>query len=173
MSQRILTQDELNNIFDYCGITGILKWKEDRGYKVKAGDIAGSVFYNKKKRYMQVTINRSVYKLHRIIWKMVHNEYPEEIDHIDGNGLNNILSNLRKADSNINSRNKRLNSKNTSGQMGVFLNKRNKKWVARIQSNYNVIYLGSFISFNEAVLCRKKAEKKYNFHVNHGLPRVI
>jgi len=77
MPKQILTQDELNNIFDYCELTGTLTWKEDRGYKFKSGDIAGSDFTRNKKKYRQVTINRSMYRVHRIIWKMINDEYPE------------------------------------------------------------------------------------------------
>ena len=57
---------------------------------------------------------------------------------------------------------------NTSGVCGVSLDKRTGKWIAQIMVDYKYIYLGKFNGKNDAILARKKAEIKYDFHPNHG-----
>lgn len=66
------------------------------------------------------------------------------IDHIDGDGLNNQIDNLRLATHVQNSRNRKLNRNNTSGYKGVCLFKRDQNWVAYITVNYKRIHLGFF-----------------------------
>ena len=60
------------------------------------GDIAGSL----KRGHLMVVFNRKGWMVHRIIYYLHHNVYPPlgiEIDHRDGNPLNNRLENLRLA----------------------------------------------------------------------------
>ena len=55
-----------------------------------------------------------MYKTHRVIWLIVYGVWAEEIDHEDGNGLNNKLANLKCVSRIENQRNKRLSYKNNS-----------------------------------------------------------
>lgn len=52
-------------------------------------------------------------------------------------------------------------SRNTSGKIGVWFNKKRKVWVAEIKVNHRKIVLGSFSVFEDAVCARKEAELKY------------
>jgi hypothetical protein len=67
-----------------------------------------------------------------------------DVDHIDGNGLNNTRSNLRVCSRSENLRNQRLHSDNTSGFKGVSYHKRDRKWQARIRVNGKQHFLGYF-----------------------------
>lgn len=67
-----------------------------------------------------------------------------EIDHIDGDGLNNCRANLRLATHQQNMRNQRTRSDNTSCFKGVDWNKRDLKWQARIGLNGKRVSLGYF-----------------------------
>ena len=58
-----------------------------------------------------------------------------EIDHIDGNKLNNNKDNLRWATHNENNRNKGISPHNTSGVKGVDFNKQKQKWRLRMLFN--------------------------------------
>ena len=58
-----------------------------------------------------------------------------QLDHRDGNGLNNSRANLRFASIAQNQQNKRLRQDNTSGLKGVDFHKGNGLWRARIQAN--------------------------------------
>lgn len=65
-------------------------------------------------------------------------------------------------------KNKRLYANNTSGCPGVFWNKLNRRWRARVSEGGRAIYLGSFVSLDEAIASRRLAEPDYGYHQNHG-----
>ena len=173
------TQQELNNVFEYYPDTGNLLWKISPSKKVKMWSIAGSILIksDSKKKYKQVGYKGEVYRVHRVIWKMLYNEEPDEIDHIDGNGLNNKLSNLRSATREINNKNLRLYETNTSGICGVRFLSRINKWIAikyiKIDGKTKGRSLGCFSSFFDACCARKSFEHKDGYHPNHGNRRPL
>ena len=117
----------------------------------------------------QISIYGTRYPAHRIIWAMNYSIWPtEEIDHIDGDRLNNRLENLRNVSRVENSRNMALRVDSTSGATGVCWDKSRAKWVSQIRINGIRINLGRFASFKDALVARKSAEKHYGFHANHG-----
>lgn len=86
----------------------------------------------------------------------------KDYDHINRNPLDNRKNNLRNATLMNNNRNHSLRKDSTSGVSGVNWHKRMCKWVARINNNENKrIVLGYFEKFEDAVVARLKAEKKY------------
>jgi hypothetical protein len=88
--------------------------------------------------------------MHRFIWEMVNGPIPEGkmIDHIDGDGLNNTLENLRLCNLSQNGAN--APKKTSSGQMYKGICPIGKKWEARICVARRQIYLGCFDSEIEA-----------------------
>ena len=69
----------------------------------------------------------------------------KNVDHIDGNGLNNQRSNLRPASASQQAANRKKSNRNSSKYKGVSWNKRLKKWMAQIKPpNKKQIYLGLF-----------------------------
>ena len=100
--------------------------------------------------------------------------WPEgEIDHIDGNGLNNRWNNLREVTPTENQRNARKRSDNTSGTTGVGWHKQRQKWKAQIRINGTQKHLGYFDSKEEAIWAREAANKEHEFHPNHGTERPL
>lgn len=81
------------------------------------GDIAG----NQTDTIRKVYISGVSYSLHKVVWVMHYgNVLPGTIiDHIDGNPLNNKISNLRAVTQTQNMRNKKSCGKNKSGIVGV------------------------------------------------------
>jgi hypothetical protein len=55
-----------------------------------------------------------------------------EVDHVDGNGLNNTRKNIRLCTHSQNAMNAKTRRSNSSGIKGVSFNRRDKKWQARI-----------------------------------------
>ncbi len=67
-----------------------------------------------------------------------------EVDHRDGNGLNCTKDNLRMATRQQNQRNQRKHLGTSSQFKGVCWDKANRKWLAQIQVDGYLEYLGRF-----------------------------
>lgn len=80
------------------------------------------------------------------------------IDRIDSNG-NYCLENCKWSTAGEQAINRSKFKNNTSSRTGVY--KRDNKWVVYISKNCKMIYLGSFKTFEEAVITREKAEIEY------------
>jgi hypothetical protein len=82
-------------------------------------------------------------RLHRVV---MNAPTGLEVDHINGNRLDNRKQNLRLCTKAENGRNRPANRNNTSGYKGVTFKKGNTKkpWCAQIKVNKKRIYLGSF-----------------------------
>jgi hypothetical protein len=98
------------------------------------------------------------------------------VDHHNGNGLDNLRDNLRLATHSQNQYNKGKTRKNSSSRyVGVFLETRSGKWVARITVNRKKIWLGRFISESDAARAYDTAAKKYHgefARLNFPEPRI-
>jgi hypothetical protein len=151
----IPSKDYLHQIFEYKN--GNLYWKIKPAQRVKIGDIAGSI----SDGYGQVYLNNSPYKIHRIIFMMHYECVPDQIDHIDGNPLNNKIENLREVTNTQNQFNRKISSRNTTGVKGVSLSKSNK-FVVRISTNQKDKYFGSFDNLELAELVAQEAREKYH-----------
>ena len=127
--------DDYNNIKKYC-------WNTKDGN----GDY---------KRVVTNTEYSKTVPLHFIITGK-HN-----IDHKNRDTFDNRKSNFRECTYQQNSSNRSKQSNNTSGIIGVIWRKDNKKWEARININKKQVKLGCFHVFEDAVVARLKAEKKY------------
>ncbi len=92
--------------------------------------------------------------MHRFIWELVNGPVPSglEIDHINGDTLDNRLSKLKLVTTrgNQSNRKRRRDGKTSSQYPGVTWNKQNKKWKAQIIVNGRQEYLGYFDSEEEA-----------------------
>ena len=117
-------------LYDEDSPSGLV-WKT---HKTKVGNPVGrKLKVRGKEKYWVVDILKECYVVHRVIWIM-HNgnnsisEY-EEIDHLDQNGLNNRLSNLRAVTRSVNSKNRKLRSDNLTGLNGIIRITRNSELI--------------------------------------------
>lgn len=158
----MLTAERLRKVLNYDAVSGEFTWLVSQG-SVRAGAVAGNVkFYPRTGRtYVHIKIDRKLYSAHRLVWLYVHAEWPaQEIDHIDGDGLNNSLANLREATKSQNMCNQGANRRNTSGFKGVSWHNGDRKWRARIRLNNCYKFLGNFDSPEAAyaAYCKAAAE---------------
>lgn len=109
---------------------------------------------------------------HRVIWKMMTGEDAAEIDHINGDRKDNRFCNLRSVTRRENTQNRSRSIRNRSGTVGVRQRSQSGKWIAQIKVRSKSIYLGEFEDINDAIDARKKAERTYGFHPNHGRQRA-
>lgn len=156
------TPEELRKRLRYEPATGKLYWLKGVCEIVEA-------FTSKDKNgYPASMINRKHVYAHRVIWAMVHGEWPtSSIDHINGQRDDNRIDNLRCVTHAENCKNKARRVDNTSGRTGVRLESRTGKWEARIRVDGCLIHLGTFQRFEDAVAAREKAEIEHGFHPNH------
>ena len=126
---------------------------------------------NIEKKYWKAKFKSKGVLIHRIIWTLVNGDIPDNfiIDHIDGNGLNNKIENLRMISQGDNCRNRNKAINNTSGETGVFrFNEQGvlgwravvKCSVGNVSKRYYDHKIGNERAFEYAVLWRKSKLKE-------------
>jgi hypothetical protein len=111
--------------------------------------------------YLGTIDGKPKYKTHRVSRIiMTCNDSNIDIDHINGNSLDNRKENLRAVSASKNLRNrKRINSNNISGCRNVSFY--NNKYIVQLQVNGKNKTLGRFDTFDEAKLLAVEMRKKY------------
>lgn len=133
---------------------------------VRKGKIAGSMT---SCGYWQIRLNKICYRAHRLAWFVTYGEWPDdEIDHINGNPLDNRIENLRIVDRAGNSQNRwKAHRDNLScGLLGVTWNKQHQRWQAKIVANKVRHHLGYFSDPEPAHEAYMKAKQR--LHINGG-----
>lgn len=168
-----LTQEELKKILHYCPLTGVLTWLNST-QGTNRGDVAGWKQQKKSKHYRIVCIRYKKYAAHRLAYLYQTGHWPKaQMDHINGNGMDNRWANLREATNQENSKNQRLRSTNKSGTTGVLWEADRNLWRAEITIDGKNKYIGRFDNIEDAAVARKQAEIANNFHENHGQDRPL
>ena len=97
--------------------------------------------------YGRTSINDVTKRIHQLIFPTGPGK---EVDHIDGNGLNNKNTKLRECTRAENQMNRSKQVSCSSIYKGIYLAKRENKWHVRIKTNGTCISLGYFINEKEA-----------------------
>lgn len=104
--------------------------------------------------------------MHRVIMKAEG----QDIDHRDGNTLNNLRSNLRFAKHHQNLQNQKAQKNRSSGYKGVYLDKKLKTWVVQIKDRGHMRVIGGIENesiagfiYDLLALDRFKEFAKFNF----------
>jgi hypothetical protein len=144
-----VTAEELRALFRYDPDTGDFTRLVAMGRKAEVGRVAGK---KAVRGNWVISVRCRTYSAHRLAWLYMTGAWPvNEIDHIDGNPLNNRFSNLREATSAENKQNRHVARKdNKHGLIGAYLHARNADgsavWRARIQIGGKQKSLGLFKS---------------------------
>jgi hypothetical protein len=152
---------------DYNPDTGIFTWRArpshhfPDGYQTRintrqAGKPAGSLL---KGCYWQIKLGRSVYKAHRLAWLLMYGEpVPDTIDHIDGNGLNNRIDNLRAATKAESSQNRG----SATGMIGITYHTDSpiRPFEVRVAALGKRHRIGCFATIDEAKAARREAAER-------------
>jgi hypothetical protein len=137
---------DIKDYLDYDSLTGLLTWKKQRG-RINVGDVVRNIGSN---GYIRVQFMGKRYSAHRVAWYLMTGEWPKlDIDHINGEILDNRWSNLREATKLQNQHNKKMSKSNRSGYKGVYLTKRHK-YRSRIRVNKKELFLGYYDTPEEA-----------------------
>lgn len=160
MAKRILpTQEYLLQCLNYDPDSGVLRWKQRplehfrdrRVFNIWNARFPHAVAGCKHSTgYVFLSLDDRKFKAHRIIWRMVTGEEPEEVDHRDTDRANNRWDNLREASRVTNIHNSTARSSSTTGLKGVSLDKRRGLFAAYLTVNKHRRFLGYFTTPEEA-----------------------
>lgn len=158
--ERALTPARARQLLDYNPQTGALSWKVQ--HRHASSDGKAGCPERKGCAHRVIRIDGELYQAHRVIWLWMMGHWPaNEIDHIDGDGLNNRWSNLREATSSQNKQNTRLRIDNSTGYRGVTFDKNRMRYIARVYIGGTARHLGRFDTAKEAADAAQMARLKY------------
>lgn len=123
------------------------KWSYNKGYAIR----------NKYSERVGGKVRAEGIRMHREILSAPKGM---QVDHVDGNGLNNTRENLRICSSQQNNRNRKA-VEGTSKFKGVTVYCPGEKWFAQIWVNKKSIFLGYFKDEKEAARAYNEAAKKH------------
>ena len=171
--------DDIRKVLGYNPMTGKFKWLvmplefsktevQNRAWNARRSGKEAFTSTNTK-GYKKGSVLGVFVSAHRVAWALHYGQWPDgHIDHINGDRADNRIENLRDVLPHDNMRNMALSHTNTSGQVGVHWNKKNKRWLAKIGSGKTFRHLGSFVEKHDAIAARKQAETEMGYHCNHG-----
>lgn len=131
----------------YCNKTGNL---------TKNGVVLCS--FDKSSGYKRVRYQGKWLLSHRVIWEMFNGSFNHNIDHKNGDKLDNRIENLRPCNQSQNTINSSIRSDNTSGYKGVTWSKAANKWASQTMKDGKRVHVGVFENPKEAALA-------YNYKV--------
>ncbi len=123
-------------------------WLNQWNWTIRRDEKSGVSYANRNERGIDGKQHRV--HMHR---EIVNAPDGYEVDHVDGDGLNNTRGNLRIVTRAENLRNRKTFKNSKSGFKGVLFNPANRRWIARIN-------LGTFDSSEEAARAYDEAIKK-------------
>jgi len=152
------SRDLVRQLLNYDPASGEFTWRHRpqemfptfKGFKIWNGKYADKKAGGTMTRgYRTITVEYESFLGHRLAWLLMHGEpVPAQIDHINRNPSDNRISNLRAATYSQNIANTGMWSHNRSGFRGVhsYFN----RFYAQIRHEGRTIYLGSFLTIEEA-----------------------
>jgi hypothetical protein len=125
-------EETLRLALRYDPATGKLFWRDNWYPSSRTSNKCG----NEWNGYIYFEHRGKRLSAHRVAWFLHYGEWPAtEIDHIDGEGTNNRIENLRLADRAQNSMNRPMYKCNKIGYKGVSRKSDEKRYLARIAVN--------------------------------------
>lgn len=142
-------------IVDSCDFEAVSRFKWQALYDPKSG-----TWYAKRSDH-----GRTI-RMHR---EILNAPQGVEVDHRDGNGLNNSRSNIRLATRSQNLCNRRKFKNNTSGFKGVTWSSTAKKWASQIYQNGQKYYLGYYADKLDAAAAYESASAVLHGEFSQGV----
>lgn len=156
----LISQERLKELLRYDPVSGVFFVRVARvGSTKPPGAPWGTVKDKSSHPYLIGAIDGRFYRGHRLAWLYAYGVWPKcNLDHINGNTLDNRIENLRECNQQQNNGNHHvLNANNTSGYRGVSWKNDKRKWKAYINRNDRQYHLGYFSTKEAAYEAYKAA----------------
>lgn len=136
-------------------------------------NLSGEVGYSTNTGYRRVKIKNIGYQVHRLIFFIHHGYFPDVVDHINQDKLDNRIENLRDSGyQGKNVVNSELRSDNSSGYRGVTWHKATQKWMSSVFFKGKRYHLGVFEDKDHAATeYDKKAKELFGDFARLNFPR--
>jgi len=141
----------------YEDVSRLLCYEPETGtlVRVKTGAVAGT---RHSRGYIYVSVFGQRYRASRLCWLLHHGRPPvDEIDHINRDGMDDRICNLREATRQQNNANRIYTKRKTCLPKGV--QAKNKRFIAQITVNGKTRRIGYFASAEEAHAAYMRAAK--------------
>lgn len=146
-----ITAERARELVTYDPVTGSFAYKSGKG-------TGGTVT---KDGYLQIKLDGTVYRAHRIAWLLTFGDLPpSQIDHRNGDRLDNRIVNLRCATAAENAQNVAARRGTASRHPGVTWHARDRRWQAQIRVKGRLHFLGHFVSEDEAAEAYLHAKRR-------------
>jgi hypothetical protein len=148
----------LHNLLHYDARTGVFSWVVRTSNRVNVGDVAGFISLG----YRRIRLQGRVYMAHRLAWFWMTGVWPVfQIDHRNGNKIDNRWSNLREADGYLNSQNlRKSHSDSQTGLLGAHPYR--GRFQAQITVGGKQIHLGYFSKPEKAHAVYLKVKREFH-----------
>lgn len=155
----LLLPERLRQVISYDEMEGTFVWRMSNSARAPIGSPAGGVT---SYGYLAIRVDKRLYLAHRLAWLYVYGDWPEfVIDHINGNKLDNRISNLRDVRRQTNNENRKAANRNSkSGCLGVHWSRQQGMWQARLMINRRSVHVGFFREVSSARDAYFEAKKR-------------
>lgn len=157
---RNLLHETLLERLEYLPETGVFIWKIGQ----LKGMPAGCLSVSRGKEYIRIRVQGELILAHVLAWFYVHRQWPKsELDHLNGDGTDNRITNLELSNRLKNNSNtgKRSDAKEHASVMNV----KSGRFAAIAKFNKCSYWLGTYNTLEEALLIKEAA--------NSVIPRGI
>ena len=174
-----LTREQLLDLLEFDAEISRFRWKKRPGNSRFNSNFYGTlagceVPCGASLWYRNIMVHGRHCQEHRLIWLYYYGQLPtESLDHINGDGLDNRIENLRLAPGNVNNKNQAKSPLNTSGIPNVYWLPKKNKYVVYVRHNRITHYGGYFKKEDRHIAAAKAAEMResFGFSKTHGLSR--
>jgi hypothetical protein len=150
LQRSILELHELKKLISYDPDSGIFTWIIDRTSHARKGK-AVACKPHKNTGYSSISVLGVRFLSHRLAWFFENGRLPVGwLDHKNGNRNDNRINNLRLATASENNQNKKIESGNQSGFLGVSYIKKTGKWCAELRLDNKKVFQGTFVTVEMA-----------------------
>jgi HNH endonuclease/AP2 domain len=161
MSKPNLTAERLRELLHYEPSTGVFTRRVKTGgrYGADVGSVAGTL---NDSGYLLISVQSKQYRAHRLAVLYITGGWPaQEVDHRNGDRLDNRWSNLREVSTQVNSQNRRRAQSNSkTGLLGASWCARDKRFTARIKVGDKYQSLGRFDTAEKAHAAYVNAKRR-------------